>query len=585
MRSLLFFVAIASILPLSRLSAQSPKLPELLPATTVLYVEGLDSQSVLQLPLVDELIKSPLFRQLWNTPDAMKLRGGITLAEVALGERLPESLAKLTGQGWALALDRQTQGVVFWARTRDNATCEELYKKLLSIAEMDAKSKGRDVKQVAYREVNAYEVNGTVIARLDHCLAVSNKGEFVKSLVDRWREPSAPADTLAGNQRFADYARGASPQPSGESKRLAHAWLDIQQLHDAGLAKKLFVGPHDNFAAELLLGGVIAALRGAPTLEATFDVEQKQLHVSLQTPLSKSAVTNRYEYFFGPNAGGQAPPVIQLKGAQANVCLYRDIAQLWQHAGDLFGQKTNDQLAQAETTLTTLFSGRDFASDILGSIRPELQLIVAAQEFGQAGRPVPQVKLPAFALVTRLRDPQTMQPQMKRIFMSLIGFANVAGAMNEQPQLDIESFRLEGGWEIAATYAIDADRPKDWIVPVQFNFSPTLLMVGEYAVISSTQALAGAIREQLQNMPEKIDTASTLHRNSMVHLDGELISQAIEANREQLISQNMIEKGHNKEEATAEIELLLNLIKLVKSLDLSFSVGNQAQLNVNISCH
>lgn len=573
---------IAWIITSAALCAQSPKPTELMPSSTVFYAEGTDSQTVLQLPLVENLVQSALFRELWKTPDVMKLRGGITLAEVALGERLPEAVGKMTANGWSLGVDARSQGVVLWLHARDAATCAELYKKLLFIAENDAKSKGRELKQMTYRDVDAYEVNGAVLARLEDYLVICNKGELAKGLVDRWREPPAKTDTLSGNQRFRVFADQATLASKTKAIRLARAWLDLQQIHDAGMAKKIFAGPHDNFPAELFLGGVIAVLRGAPTLQASLETEDQQLQLRFSAPITKESIGDRHDYFFGENVKGQAPARMVLGGSQANVCLYRNLAQLWQRAGDIFGQKTNDQLAQAETTLTTLFSGRDFASDILGAIHPELQLIVTEQELGKRNTPVPQVKLPAFALVTRLREPQVMQPQMKRIFMSLIGFANVAGAMNQQPQLDLEAFRLESGWEVTASYAVDADRPKDWIVPVQYNFSPTLLLLGEHAVIASTQALAQAIGEQLKSPAASPVATTTAHLNSMIYIDGELLNKSLSANRPQLISQNMIEKGHSQEEATAEIELLLKIVQLVKSVEVALTVGSQAGLEVKV---
>lgn len=583
MRPLLHLAgSVAWMITSAALCAQSPKPTELMPATTVLYAEGTDSQTVLQLPLVENLVQSALFRELWKTPDAMKLRGGITLAEVALGERLPEALGKLTAQGWTVGVDGRSQGVVLWTHARDVATCEELYKKLLYIAENDAKSKGRELKQTTYREIDAYEVNGAVVARLEDYLVVCNKGELAKGLVDRWREPPAKTDTLAGNQRFQEFASQTTLDSSAKATRLARVWLDLQQIKDAGMAKKIFAGPHDNFPAELFLGGVIAVLRGAPTLHACLDSEDQRLQLRVSAPFSQESVGGKYDYFFGEKATGQAPARIMLGTSQASVCLYRNLAQLWQRAGDIFGQKTNDQLAQAETTLTTLFSGRDFASEILGAIHPELQLIVTEQEFGKRNAPIPQVKLPAFALVTRLRDPQVMQPQMKRIFMSLIGFANVAGAMNQQPQLDLEAFRLESGWEVTASYAVDADRPKDWIVPVQYNFSPTLLLMGDHVVIASTQAVAQAIGEQLKSPAATPVATTNAHLNSMIYLDGDLLNKSLSANRQQLISQNMIEKGHSQEEAAAEIELLLSIVKLVKSVEVALTVGSHAGLEVKL---
>ncbi len=585
MRHSIFSVALVWIITSAALCAQSPKPTELLPASTVLYAEGVDASTIQELPFVQQIVQSSLFKELWKSPDAMKLRGGITLAEVALGERLPDALGKLTGRGWAVAIDSRTKGIALWTHARDTETCVEFYKKLVSIAEADAKSKGRQLKQITYRDVDAYEFNGAVVARLEDYLLVTNNNDLAKSLVDRWREPQAKGDTLAGNARFEKFAGQSLSNGNQQGTKLARAWLDVQQIHDAGLAKQLFEGSSDNFAAELILGGMLAALRQAPAIEASLDAHDKQLHLQLAAPLTKAALGDRYDYFFGPETKGQAPRTIELGGTQANLCVYRDIAQLWQRAGDIFGQKTNDQLAQAETTLTTLFSGRDFANDILGAIGPELQVVVTEQDFSKVKAPVPQVKLPAFALVTRLRDPQAMQPQMKRIFMSLIGFANVAGAMNQQPQLDLESSRLESGWEVVATYAVEADRPKDWLVPVQYNFSPTLFMTGEYAVISSTQVLAQKIGEQLKAPAATNATAgaaSAVPLNSMLRLDGDLLNRALAANRQQLISQNMVEKGHTQEEAAAEVDILLQAVQLVQSLRFAFTVNEQASIDIDL---
>lgn len=581
---LLTSLAIWSVTVLSTsttLCAQSPNPREVMPATTLFYAEGSGSDTLLQLPIVKELTGSALFDKVWKSPEAMKLRGGITLAEVALGERLPEALGKLTARGWTLAFDGHTKGVVLWAHTRDAAACQEQVKKLLTIAQADAKSKGKEIKQISYRDVDAFEVNGAAIAGLAEHLVISNKGELLKTIVDRWRDP--PADGDHAGQRFQELSShpAASESSAKHAPSLARAWLDMQQLRESGLAKKMFEQPHENFGVELLAGGIFASLQQASTIEFRLAAEDKQLSLQVITPPVTHHDTKRYEYFFGPDSQGHAPALIELGGTQANLSLYRDIAQLWLRAGDIFGQKTNDQLAQAETTLSTLFSGRDFASDILGAIRPELQLIVTEQKFGKSA-PVPQVKLPAFALVTQLRDPQTMQPQLKRIFMSLVGFLNVTSAMNQQPQLDLESSRLESGWEVAATYAVEADRPKNWIVPVQYNFSPTLLMVQDYAVISSTQGLAQAIQQKLQDPASKEKVVTAAHSNSILNINGQLLNDLLAANRQQLISQNMVEKGHSQEEAEGEVDVVLQALQMMRSLSVAFTVHDGTELKVDL---
>lgn len=564
-------------------AAPAPVPHELVPPTTVFYAIGAGSDTLLQLPLVKELTGTPLFDKLWKSPDAMKLRGGITLAEVALGDRLPVVLGKLTADGWGLAVDGQTKGVVLWAHTRDATVRQELFQKLLSIAQADAKSKKKEIKQTTYREVEAFEVNGAIVVGMANYLVISNNGDLLKGMIDRWREPTAQRGQANEHFRELTPPDSESNSPNALPRQpLARAWLDVRQLRESGLVKNLFNETRDNFAVELLIGGIVSAMQQASTIEFRLESQGNQLALQMLTPRAKNLEAERYEYFFGPAISGQAPPMIDLGGTQANLSMYRDIGQLWLRAGDIFGQKTNDQLAQAETTLSTLFSGRDFASEILGAIRPEIQLVVTEQQFGTGDAPIPQVKLPAFALVMRLRDPQTMQPQLKRIFMSLIGFLNVTSAMNQQPQLDLDGFRLEQGWEVAATYAIEADRPKDWVVPVQYNFSPTLLMIQDYAIVSSTQSLAQSISQKLQEPAGTTKVAGAGHANSMLSVSGQLLNDLMKANRQQLISQNMVEKGHSQEEAAAEVDVLLQALQMMKALRVAFLVGDGTRLDVQL---
>ncbi len=68
----------------------------------------------------------------------------------------------------------------------------------------------------------------------------------------------------------------------------------------------------------------------------------------------------------------------------------------------------------------------------------------------------------------------------------------------------------------------------------------------------------------------------------MIYLDGKLLNKTLAANRVQLISQNMVEKGHTQEEAAREIDLLFKIVEMVKSLEVALTVGNQAGLEIKL---
>ena len=80
---------------------------------------------------------------------------------------------------------------------------------------------------------------------------------------------------------------------------------------------------------------------------------------------------------------------------------------MWRGRGDLFNEQMNEELAKADSGLTTLFGGKDFGEDILGAFRPETQVVVARQHFAK-GQPTPDIQLPAFGLVAEMKDPEKM---------------------------------------------------------------------------------------------------------------------------------------------------------------------------------
>jgi hypothetical protein len=125
-------------------------------------------------------------------------------------------------------------------------------------------------------------------------------------------------------------------------------------------------------------------------------------------------------------------------------------------------------------------------------------------------------------------------------------------------------------------------------VPIQFNFSPTLALAGDYAVLASTSAIAHEAVQKIrdQSNTNVVDTNKAdasnpdpqTHVNTLLRLDGPAVVEALTINRDQLISQNMLEKGHTQEEAAGEIDTLLRLAGLVQAFEVSFSVGRDAEI-------
>jgi hypothetical protein len=262
------------------------------------------------------------------------------------------------------------------------------------------------------------------------------------------------------------------------------------------VAKELFRAKSDNPAAELLLGGILSVLERASLTTGAVYLEDTGLRLAINLPYDADDLPEARQYYFGEKGAGRALPPLAVRDRLAAVTWYREIDQMWLRRSDLFDENVNAKLAEADSNLTTVFAGLDFGREVLGALRPQAQFIVAAQRFDEAKGRTPKIQLPAFALVTQLKEPEKMQRQLKVSFQSLIGLVNLGAGQQKLPQLELESEKIEGGYIVSSSYdylADDAEVSNDII----YNFSPSVAFVGDYYIIASTRSLALEIVKSL----------------------------------------------------------------------------------------
>jgi hypothetical protein len=67
-----------------------------------------------------------------------------------------------------------------------------------------------------------------------------------------------------------------------------------------------------------------------------------------------------------------------------------------------------------------------------------------------------------------------------------------------------------------------------------------------------------------------------------MELDLAMIRDVLLDNRDQLITQNMLEKGHSKKEAQGEVDVLLGLMQLLGSASAQLSFDERVRLNIQV---
>ena len=545
-----------------------------LPETTVLFGKIAPVEQWLEHPLRTRWVETESFKRLWRSPQALQVRSGITIAEIALGLKLDQLAKDLSDRGAYVAIDSQTQAVALMLHTRSEQWLDDYIDKAFDYLRKDAKSKGNPdpIMSTEYRGVQAYKIQNGIFVKLGSWVLVTNEGDFAKAVVDH------KLDNRKGLSQAPWYQEASNKLQATGS--MAELWIDLARIREQMKNNDLFRGQANDFGAELILGGVLSVLANAQVMHASMTMDEQGIALEVQSPSDPAWYGQARQHYVGPDAKGRAPNWPKVPGSLATLSTYRDLAQMWLRAGDLFNQDVNDQLAQADNTLTTIFAGKDFGSDILSAIEPELQIFAAERSFDQAALK-PTIQLPSFGMIARLKEPAKLQRELKRTFQSFIGFLNVAGAQEGQPQLEQDTIQQNGVSIYTSQFIVEEDRKYPDGLPIQFNFQPTLAFLDDRVVLCSSVDCAKSILGQ-----NPVDTGSqTAQVQTRLEADGASIQKALQINSNPIIAQNMVEKGTTRIEAKREFDTLMLILGLVKRMDMSLEFQDQARLRLRLDAN
>lgn len=541
------------------------------PPTSVFFVEVDNAEAVIDLVLNHPLRKRIEALDAYSTAIASPAYQQFSLGRLMLEGQLKmswrEAVTSLSGRGFAVGFDAKTEGFAAILHGKDNESVVLIRDRMLEFVRLTGNA--GQVTEGEYRGVTAFQVNAFRFAVYEDRLLITNQADTAKWVLDRMIDlsESSPADvaelqegerpapgesSLLDNQRFQAFRSAVG------SESQVHAFVDLQTLAEAPAVSRVLQSKINNPLAELVFGGIQSALSDSAWASAQLDLDTEKLRLTLTTPFELTSVPEQRAYYFGANGGGRGLRLPQLPETLFTLSTHRDFSDVWLRAGDLFDANVNDGIAQADATLTTLFAGRDFGEDILAAFEPEVAFIAVRQEFADT-KPQPTIKLPAFAAVFELKQPDSMRRELRRTFQSLVGFLNIVGAMNGQKQLELGGELIgEAAEMVTSTYVPEEDDLQAYDAELIFNFSPSIAFRGRQFVISSSSALA----RQLVSEASSEESHGNKNTDATLHAAG--LQKVLRDNRDQLIAQRMLEDGNSREEATALVDLILNVVGYFK---------------------
>lgn len=546
---------------------------EMLPSTTLFYLDIARPRelirTILDHPLRKRLEQSPDYRNAFNAPQFKEFEAIVKAVETRAGVKWREALESGTGGGLVVAVDASTQGLVILARSDERAKTDAVLDALFSLARDDAKSKGKPdpIETIEYRGLTAYNVGESIVANVGPWLVISNKPALSQAIADLLID-GGPA--LAAEEGFIDAKKLAVPGTAWAFVRLAPIRLmnPGSPVYDASARS-------DNPVVELLFGGLAGVMRNAPYLTASVKLENEGLKLNVASPHEKSWVPKGREFFFAPKGGGAERP-LKPKGTILSLSTYRDLAAWWEAGPDTYTEGVAAKMAQADSGLSTFLGGKSFGTDVLGSFAPQIQFVVATQDYQAANVRPPAIQLPAGAVIFRLREAASVKADVKKhfrvAFQSLVALGNLDGASKGRPLLEMKTERRGPADILYATYeptpeAAPAEtKPDDKPAErdIYNNFSPALVVMPDRLMLCSTRQIAA----ELADLAAGAGGASA-GENTLLEISAAPIADLLRDNREQLIAQNMLEKGHAREQAEKEVDVFVALIDVVREAKIS----------------
>ncbi len=555
-------IAIASFASLPIFAQNAPSAADFLPATTAIYLHIEKPSELIDTieshPVVNHVLEMKQVKALMGTPQFAMAMVGRGFLETQLEESLLNALKENTTNGLWMGVDTKTNGVILIVRAKEEARLKRVAGTILNLVKTTAAGDGKKApfKRVDYRDAVAAQFDEFMVTRYGNWLAVTNKPDLAKAFVDNQIDG---VDSPLSNQ---PWFKDASAK-RGDSD--VWAAFDMQTIRNVADNKEAFIGRTDNPGIELIFGGVLDALKHSPVAFAELDINE-QIDFSLAAPFDAQWATEAREFFFGKELGGLAPKSLMPENMIASLTSYRDIGLWWLSKEELYAENVIAQLAQTDSQLSTIFSGMSFGEDVLGSLEPGVQIIVTENTYDE--NYVPDVKLPAFALVGKLKDPKQMQRKLKIAFQSVIGFANINLGMNGQPQLEVETEKIGDTKFSSASYFFEEGNEEGLLL---FNFAPTVAFHDSNLILSSHRELAVELAELVANQhADQLEDS-----NTQLKLDGKMLHRILSANSESLIAQNMLEEGNDRETAAQQIEILLLAAELLRDAEIDYRVSDE----------
>jgi hypothetical protein len=481
-------------------------------------------------------------------------------------------LTKLLGGGITIAIGPGENALMI-VESEDEQVLNGIHDFLMMVVKNEARNQGDPsrVKSAEYRGVTGWRfAPNEAHAIIGNRLVVSNSPEHLKATLDLRAEPSQASLSAAATYRSA---RDAA-QPGAVATLYAN--MDVLRAVPQFAAA---LKENRNPMGMLLFAPLLESLQNANWMTMGLDLEGDKIKLDVVM----DGVSNRpddADHFATPaTADDGAMPALTVPRQIAAMSLYRDLHEFYSSKDELFPERTSG-IIFFENMMGIFFTGRDLTEEVLAAAAPEVRLVVAEQQYEKEVG-TPQLKIPGFAAVLRMKDPQKFAPIAEEAWQKALGLINFTRGQQALPGLIIDRETYKDVKYTTASFSAADEKDRN-AVDVRFNFQPAIAAAGNHLILSSSNQLTKDLIDSLAE-EDKNRVKPVAGEHSIVQLDGGQLASILDSNRDTLVRQNMVEKGSTREEADKNIGMLINVVRHLRTVSIrAGSEADNARLSLEV---
>ena len=545
----------------ARAEAPPPAAVEWVPSKAIVVLNVSRPKAVWDVILQPELVKavesSAAYKAQAAKPDFRQM------------QNMVKSFERQFQADWQTIVRRLTGGGVTWAVGPGNASLlimdaldpeipNGLHDLVVSMVRADAEKKGlKDrVRSMKHGDVTIWTLGpNEAHAIVGKRLLISNRPEALKAALDLRGE--------AGGKSVASLPAYRQARQAAAADAAAVLYVDTAVVKKLPkLAKAL--ATEKNPLLSLLAAPITEAFGDSSWLALSLKIKGDTLTFDGITDgaIAKSGAAR---FALPAKAGDGAAPHLAVPRRIAAMSVYRDLAGFYAAKDALFPERTSG-LIFFENMMGIFFTGRDLTSEVLAEIGPKIRLVVAEQKYDKAIG-APAVQFPAFAMVLPLKNPKRFAPVAEEAWQKALGLINFTRGQKAQPGLVLDRFVHDGTKYSVAAFSPPTDeeaKPLD----SRFNFRPAIAVSHGHLILSSTDVLAEDLMDALgREAAAPVKPQAVTH--STAEIDGPQLASILTANRENLVRQNMIDKGNTREQAEGEVGIFLSILRYISRVGLA----------------